>query len=57
MERHKDVERLNCAGFLTEFYIINSSNNTLEAYKWADYYKQGWMGWLYKGFPGAVFYK
>lgn len=46
-ERQKDLERLKCAGFLTEFEIGLPDYKTMAD---ADEYLQSWLGWEYKPF-------
>lgn len=51
--RHADIQRLHCAGFLTEFDISYRDGNQaqiIETMDVADQYLQSWLGWEYKPF-------
>ncbi|KAL5463688.1 hypothetical protein EMCRGX_G032612 [Ephydatia muelleri] len=51
--RNEDIERLHCAGFLTEFdisYRDGNQDQIIETMDVADQYLQSWLGWEYKPF-------
>ncbi|KAL4454589.1 hypothetical protein ABPG74_021794 [Tetrahymena malaccensis] len=56
-ERIKDIQRLNIAGFLTEFFVSSGSQSeNVKAMDMCDEHNQSWLGWLYKPYLGLCSY-
>jgi len=53
-ERMKDIVRLGCGGFLTEFEMGDNSDigiqNLIQTLNYTDHYIQSWTGWEYKSY-------
>jgi len=47
--RMDDLQRLKCAGFLSEMYAVGKDFASMhELFDLCDQYKQSWHGWMYK---------